>query len=443
MNALSKMTRREFLRSSVLTAAAVAAVGCNVSPTLAPTTEPKSTAPTLPATALPPSGKSQVTLSFWSGIDPPVKKVYEELIIPQFEKENPDIKIQANLLAFPEYFEKVTVAFAGGIGPEVIGCGYGQLGSMIANGWVQPIDDVLKTWSDLDDINPVGIDSGKKGGKRYGLLLTDLRPFNYRRDHYKEAGLDPDKPPKNWTELEEYAKKLTKREGDRVVRAGIDIPIKNGEQTFASMAFTHGLKNLWNEDGSPAFDQPLGVETLEFLVKLVRELKVTVPSDIQSAAANAFVNGTAAQGFIQSQVYESVEQASPGNMGVALPPANPETRAFIGGTFIGFGAKVKNVEAAAKFVKFIYSPENMWALYSRAGFLPTRTSLAAKFAAARPYNATLTKVLENTTGWPFFPTFLQARQVLISHLEAIYLGQRSVKDGLAKAAEETKKLLQK
>jgi hypothetical protein len=35
---------------------------------------------------------------------------------------------------------------------------------------------------------------------------------------------------------------------------------------------------------------------------------------------------------------------------------------------------------------------------------------------------------------------LQARQVIITQLEAIYLGQKSARDGLRHAAEETKKI---
>jgi ABC-type glycerol-3-phosphate transport system substrate-binding protein len=293
----------------------------------------------------------------------------------------------------------------------------------------------------LGDIDAYGLDSGKMNGKRYALLLPAVYCFNYRKDYYQASGINPARPPRNWDELRSYAKKLSKWEGGRVTRAGMDVPIKNGEQTFAIMALTHGLKNLWDEAGMPLFERPEAVETLEFLLRLMHEDKVTVPSDQQAATGTAFQTGLAAQGYLQSQLYAVVEQSAPGTLGVAIPPANPSTKALTLGTFYGLGARVNNMEAAAKLLKFLYSPDSIWTLYKGAGFQPPRKSLQRKFAQDRPYNATLTKALENSVGWPIFPTYLQARQVIATHLEAIYLQQVSVKDGLKQAAEETKKLL--
>ena len=386
-------------------------------------------------------GAGQAVVSFWSGTDPTVKKVLEEELLPRFHKENPDIKVEATLLQWMEFFQKVSVAFTGGTGPDVVGSGYGQLGSMIGNKWVQPIDDLLKGWSDLADIQPVGLDSGKKEGKRYAVLLPDIRPFNYRKDYYKEAGLDPEKPPKTWDELREYSRRLTKRDGGRVTRAGLDIPIKNGEQFFGSIAFTRGLKNLWDEGGLPLFDSPEGIESMEYLLKLMREDKVTVPSDQQAAAGSAFQTGAAAQGILQSQLYAAIDRNAPGALGVAIPPANPKTQALVLGTFYGLSARAKNVEASGKLIRFLFSPDSMWALYKAAGFQPMmRKSLADRFAREKPYNSVVTQTLENAVGWPIFPTFLQARQIIITQLEAIYLGQKSPRDGLRHAAEETKKI---
>jgi multiple sugar transport system substrate-binding protein len=393
------------------------------------------------ATPRPSRAAGQTIVSFWSGTDPTVKKALEEELLPRFHKENPDIQVETTLLQWMEFFQKVSVAFTGGTGPDVVGSGYGQLGSMIGNKWVQPIDDLLKGWPDLGDIQPVGLDSGKKDGKRYAVLLPDIRPFNYRKDYYKEAGLDPEKPPKNWEELREYSLRLTKRDGGRVTRAGLDIPIKNGEQFFGSIAFTRGLKNLWDEGGMPLFDSPEGIETMEYLLKLVREDKVTVPSDQQAAAGSAFQTGAAAQGILQSQLYAAIDANAPGALGVAIPPANPKTQALVLGTFYGLSARAKNVEAAGKLIRFLFSPDSMWVLYKAAGFQPMmRKSLADRFAKERPYNSVVTKTLENAVGWPIFPTFLQARQIIITQLEAIYLGQKSAKDGLRYAAEETKKI---
>ena len=46
----------------------------------------------------------------------------------------------------------------------------------------------------------------------------------YNKDAYREVGLDPETPPTTWTELEDYAQKLTKVENGVTTRYGIQIP---------------------------------------------------------------------------------------------------------------------------------------------------------------------------------------------------------------------------
>lgn len=40
---------------------------------------------------------------------------------------------------------------------------------------------------------------------------TDARVIYYNKEHFREAGLDPEKPPRTIEELDEYADKLTKK----------------------------------------------------------------------------------------------------------------------------------------------------------------------------------------------------------------------------------------
>ena len=59
----------------------------------------------------------------------------------------------------------------------------------------------------------------------YAVPFHNSTPLLYvNADHFKEAGLDPDKLPQTWDELAAAAMKLTKREGDKVTRWGIMIP---------------------------------------------------------------------------------------------------------------------------------------------------------------------------------------------------------------------------
>ena len=53
--------------------------------------------------------------------------------------------------------------------------------------------------------------NSQTGGKTYGIpWQRSTIILYYNKDAYREVGLDPDKPPATWEELEEYARKLTK-----------------------------------------------------------------------------------------------------------------------------------------------------------------------------------------------------------------------------------------
>ena len=74
----------------------------------------------------------------------------------------------------------------------------------------------------------------------YGVPFHNSTPLLYvNADHFKEAGLDPDKLPRTWDELIAAAKKLTKRDGDRVTRWGIMMPSNYDYGGWILQALTH------------------------------------------------------------------------------------------------------------------------------------------------------------------------------------------------------------
>src|SRR5262249_56174515 len=63
--------------------------------------------------------------------------------------------------------------------------------------------------------------------------LMSLQPVA-NLDHMKEAGLDPEKFPQDGDTLIEWAKAMTKREGDKVTRSGIMMTGSGVQPTVTS-----------------------------------------------------------------------------------------------------------------------------------------------------------------------------------------------------------------
>lgn len=55
----------------------------------------------------------------------------------------------------------------------------------------------------------------------YGLPYeTDIRVLYYNKAAFKEAGLDPNTPPKNWDDLWSFSDKLAQKDGNKLKRIG-------------------------------------------------------------------------------------------------------------------------------------------------------------------------------------------------------------------------------
>ncbi|HHV36638.1 MAG TPA: extracellular solute-binding protein [Candidatus Cloacimonetes bacterium] len=111
------------------------------------------------------------------------------------------------------------LAIAGGVAPDVIYVNFRQSDTYIKKNLLYPLDEFIAEESaellDLRVEKPVWqvIKRKKKGeteDKIWALPYETLvRVLMYRKDLFRRAGLDPNRPPRDWEEFREYAQKLT------------------------------------------------------------------------------------------------------------------------------------------------------------------------------------------------------------------------------------------
>lgn len=137
-------------------------------------------------------------------------KLWKETVL-RFEQENPAIKIRGVEREFsPQEF---VTAMAGGKGPDVMHVWIGMLPILARAGFIAPLDHQLKDWDQKDYIPPIVWEPAVVGGNTYGVPRdTYFMVLFYRKDLFRRVGLDPERPPQNWDELVEYARRLTRPE---------------------------------------------------------------------------------------------------------------------------------------------------------------------------------------------------------------------------------------
>lgn len=152
----------------------------------------------------------QVTLSFWSWL--PTTDQSEEMIA-EFEKQNPDIKIDYTRTEQDDYFEKLQVAMASGTGPDLFGLTTGTMTEQYA-----PFAEDMsglgdEYWSDWKDtISETAVEQcTTEDGTVVGmpLLVAGMTDLLYNKTLMDECGIE--KVPTTYEELKDAAAKAKEK----------------------------------------------------------------------------------------------------------------------------------------------------------------------------------------------------------------------------------------
>ena len=141
--------------------------------------------------------------------------------IAAFEQRHPDIEVAVlSMGAGSMNPQKLMTAIVGGVPPDLVRQDRFTIGDWASRDTFRPLDDLLQ--ADARSSDPLAIRQKDYvpatwaetiyQGHVYAIPdTTDDRVLYYNRALFREAGLDPDRPPQTWEELIDAAKRLTKR----------------------------------------------------------------------------------------------------------------------------------------------------------------------------------------------------------------------------------------
>jgi sn-glycerol 3-phosphate transport system substrate-binding protein len=146
----------------------------------------------------------------------PITKIIDAFAA-DFEKENPGVKLRPIYSgSYQESIAKALTAVKSGDPPVTSILLSTDMFTLIDEDAIVPFDDLIKTADDkawLKSFYPAFMENSQTGGKTWGIpFQRSTVVLFYNKDAFKEAGLDPDRPPQTWTQMREYAQKLTKRD---------------------------------------------------------------------------------------------------------------------------------------------------------------------------------------------------------------------------------------
>jgi sn-glycerol 3-phosphate transport system substrate-binding protein len=296
----------------------------------------------------------------------PITKIIDGLAA-DFEKDNPGIKLKPIYSgSYQESIAKALTAVKSGDPPVTSILLSTDMFTLIDEDAIVPFDELIKTADDkkwLASFYPAFMENSQTGGKTWGIpFQRSTVVLYYNKEAFKDAGLDPNKAPATWTEMREFAQKLTKRDASgNVTQWGVQIPSSGFPYwLFQGLAIENGV-NLMNQAGTEVYyDKPEVVGALQYWLDLVNKYKVHPPGIVEwGTTPKDFFERKVAMMWTTTGNLTNVKNNAKFDFGVAMLPAEKRRGSPTGGGnfYIFKKSTPAQREAAFKFIKWITTPE--------------------------------------------------------------------------------------
>ena len=385
----------------------------------------------------------------------PITKVIDDMIA-EFEKANPDIKVKAVYAGnYDDTRVKALAAFKANQPVQLSVLFSIDVFELIDQDVIVPFDEFATSAEDkqwLASFYPALMENSKAKGKIWGIPFQRSTIVMYHnKDAFKEAGLDPNKPPATWDEMVATAQKLTKKDASgNVTRWGVHIPSTGyAYWMFQALCIQNG-QVLMNQDGNKTnFDHPDVIEALQYWRDLAAKHKVMPEGTIDwGTLRQKFLEGATAMMWHTTGNLTAVKEGAKFDFGVSMLPAKKRRGSPTGGGnfYIFKKASAEERKAALKFIKFMTAPE-LTARWSIAtGYVATRadaykTPTLDKYVAEFPAAAVARDQFQYSVAE--FATHENARnkKALDDAIQSVVTGAKPAKDALTAAQQQAERVL--
>jgi sn-glycerol 3-phosphate transport system substrate-binding protein len=296
----------------------------------------------------------------------PITKIIDGLAA-DFEKENPGVKLKPIYSgSYQESIAKALTAVKSGDPPVTSILLSTDMFTLIDEDAIVPFNDLIRTPDDqawVKSFYPAFMENSQTGGKIWGIpFQRSTIVLYYNKEMFKEAGLDPNRPPQNWKEQVEYAQKLTKRDAaGKVTQWGLQIPSSGFPYwLFQALAIQAG-QQLMNEAGTEVYyDKPGTIEGLQYWVDLVNKFKVHPEGIVEwGTTPRDFFERKVAMMWTTTGNLTNVKNNAKFDFGVAMLPAGKQPGSPTGGGnfYIFKKSTPAQRDAAFKFIKWVTAPQ--------------------------------------------------------------------------------------
>ena len=366
-----------------------------------------------------------------------------------FEQANPSIAVETVNQVWEGYESTLKTRITAKDLPELTNVHLRWMYDVSSGGGIADVTDFLKELG-ISNFSPGALEGTMLNGKYYGIpYRSSGMGFYWDKNIFKEAGLDPERPPKTWDEVLEFSKIIKEKTG----KPGFALDAKTVDGMFnntISLVKSYGGQVIDKDRMVCTLDEPAGIKAAQFIYDLNK-------SGANISGAVGLSNDDARQMFIQGQVamnYEGpwavanltqVGKEYGVDYGVTtMPSGSPNEIGY--SPLIGWALTYpawlspEKVEAVQKLIKFIIEPENMEWFMADWGtpYLPALKMDTFNTKEMEVFNEQLKYTLSPNLG---VPHDAEIREIMAEAFQSLTMLKSTPQEAFSKAAADINKLL--
>ncbi|CAH1216299.1 Putative ABC transporter substrate-binding protein YesO [Paenibacillus plantiphilus] len=383
--------------------------------------------------------KVELSFSIWGD-----KEFWEESL-KTFESNHPNIKVKLNFMA-DSYEDKLFTMISGGNAPDVMTMYETTTPDVAKKGVVEDLTPYIEKDNsfDISDFYDVSLELSKIDNKIYGLgyALAPQMLF-YNKTMFDKANVAYPTGDWTWDDYLEAAKKLTVKEGDKIVQYGSD---SNTNWWIPAEIAVRQNGGDFFKDEKANFDSPEVIEALQFWADITNKHKVAPTLAEMSGQGDLFPSGLVAMtrnGVWLKDTYKDIKDFE---WDIAPLPKQKQASTVLHTSYFTMSSKSKHKEEAWELIKWLSGPEVQEGIDSKAGFLPTRKSVSDKEVYDTKMPAS-THLIGDTADYgrllPYAPGVKQATDELQKELEQIFTGKVTAEQAMKAFQAKAQSVIEK
>jgi multiple sugar transport system substrate-binding protein len=311
-------------------------------------------------------------------------------------------QVEMTIVPTDDYQTKVGAAAAANGLPDLFSADVVFMPNWTSAGLFQDITDRIKALPIADKIAPGAIVASTWDKKEYGLpFVVDISVWMYNKKLFKQAGLDPEKPPTTLAEFADDARAVAKL-GNGVYGTFFGGACGGCEVfTWFPIAWADG-ETVMNPEGTEshlASDENKAIyQTFKQLVDdgavMMPQAKTETGPTWTSYFGKGIIGIMPMPASLQGLANDALADADIGVAAIAGIKGGTST--FIGGDAIGISRDSKKADAAWNFLAWVQSEEAQVEVVAKGGNVLSRTDLANnKYSSADPRLVLFNSVTKN------------------------------------------------